>query len=369
MWQPNAQIIQIEYGRAIGQASAVPGKKGFFGIGATPDNIGGQLVEITDQLQAEVLEKEGLQVPGVLWQFNPQLKATEVIIRIGLETHSGEVHNFGEIFGIIVERCRFFGERAPDRKTIRGLLDESLGQIGRDDYQGAFELQTAVYYGCARQGLEHEMSRCLSDSGLIFAKNADIERAKLALYRAWELCSSPNMMDIALKSQIAYNAAQIALIERDLQKAFELFFESGTAAKNLGFSHGTFMALTGIGQVAALAESWDLALSVLEQAESVILEGDSPDYQAAYQVTKSIIGIKDTLIRKASQKPQAVSQFDNLKKQIFSALVRSAVQAVVYRLFGVTGGLIFAVFGKQEDIRVGDGSIYVEKPRGDITFR
>ena len=369
MWQPNAQIIQIEYGEAIGQASAVPGKKGFFGIGRTPDNIGGQLVRITDQFQADVLEKEGLQVPGVLWQFNQELKPTEVVVRIGLETHAGEVHNFAEIFGIVVERCRYFEQSAPDRRTVKTLLNKALKQIGEDDYQEAFELQSAVYYGAARQNLAHEMSRCLSDTGLIFAKNGDIERARLALHHSWELCSSPNMMDIALKSQVAYNAAQISLIERDLETAFKLFFESGTAAKNLGFSHGTFMALTGIGHVATLAENWNLALSVLEQAESVVLEGDSPNYQAAYQVTKSILAIKDNLMRKSSQTAQATSLFDALKKQIVSSLTRSIVQAVVYRVFGVTGGLIFAIFGKQEDIRIGDGSLYIEKPRGDISFR
>ena len=175
MWQPNAQIIQIEYGKAIGNASAVPGKKGIWGFGKTPDDIGGQLVGITDQFQAETLEKEKLQVPYILWEFNPNLKPTEVVLRIGLETYGGEINNFSQIFGIIVERCKHLEQSTPDRKAVKALLEDALKQISEDDYQEAFKRQSEVYYGAFSYGLEHEMIRCLSDTGLIFAKNGDIE--------------------------------------------------------------------------------------------------------------------------------------------------------------------------------------------------
>lgn len=368
MWQPNAQIIQIEFGKAIAEVTAMPGKKGLFGIGKTPDELGGQLVSITNQFQAEVREKENLIIPDFLWQFNPQLKPTEVVVRVGFETYGGEVQNFDQIFRIIVERCKHLEKSTPDRKTVRLILEDSLKQIDDNEYQEAFARQCEAYYGAARHGLELEMIRCLSDTGLIFAKNGDIERARLALNRAWELCSSPNIMDLALKCQVAYNAAQISVVGRDIETALKLFTESGVASKNLGFSHGTFMALTGLGHVATLAGNWNSALTFLEHAESILLEGDSPNYQAAHQVTKSMLALKDHLIARSNQPAKAPALFDALKKQVFSALTKSIVQAVVYRLFGVTGGLIFAIFGKQEDIRIGDGSLYIEKPSGNISF-
>ena len=125
------------------------------------------------------------------------------------------------------------------------------------------------------------------------------------------------MMDLALKCQVAYNAAQISVIEQDFETAYKLFYESGIAAKNLGFSHGIFLSLTGIGHVATLTENWNMALSVLEQAETVVLEGDNPNYQSAYQVTKSILALKDILITKASQATRTTTLFDTLKKQVF----------------------------------------------------
>lgn len=113
MWQPNAQIIQIEYGKDINPEIKVPGSEYIY------IQLTNRLEALSHNFQIEALKNLKLKIPDFLWIYNQNLDPDQVILRIGLETYVMRLQNASDVFKPILDRCKFLSKSASTQSDIR----------------------------------------------------------------------------------------------------------------------------------------------------------------------------------------------------------------------------------------------------------
>ncbi|NJO01817.1 MAG: hypothetical protein HC880_09120 [Bacteroidia bacterium] len=370
MWQPNSQLIQIEVGSAIVQAVTKPDQRGILGkmFGVSPPEEGETLIHATQQLREYLLKTESLLLPVIHWTDNDQIAPNQVVVYIGLETQTFFINELENIFQFLAYKIREYNQITLDKISIRQLLLNCLEDIKQDEYQYAFEKYQKIYYHSFLQGFNYELTRCLSDAGIIFFKNGDYIRAQSTLHYASTLSDNPNIVDINLKAQIAYNAAEIFKLTQHLEHAYDFYVKAGNAAYYSGNVPLIFLALTSLAEVTYFMRKWDLTLYSLEKAQKLILSDPSPErYKIAFELQRFVTKIYQELSVQQHQISTTPSLFDEIKKLTLSALVDAVVGAAVYKLFGISGGIMLAIFGSSE-YKFKGNTVFVKDPKGVVNI-
>ena len=350
MWEPDGHLVQIEIGNAITNAATQKDQRGIISkfLGDEAPRLGKILTDETEELQEAIL-KEGKVFPPLGYRPNSELEPNEVLAYMGLEIDRFKVSSLGDILQYIRHNIDLYSSVPHDKTSIKQLLSESLDDLREDNFQDGFEkLQKAYYWGYIN-GYQHEVIRCLSDTGNIRLKNNDLDIAFALFSRASDLSASPSIVDTNMKSQVALNVASLLRVRKKYQDALSYFTHAANIAFSSGNSPHLFLALSGTAEALYYLGDYSKALIALQHSKNLVLsEPTGENYRIALALQESITNVYVRWVaesQSSNRSASTTSLFDDFMKTAFEALTRSVIQGVVYKLFGVAGGLVISILG------------------------
>ncbi|MEX0731096.1 MAG: hypothetical protein WED00_12295 [Aquisalimonadaceae bacterium] len=374
MWQFDKGLIQVEIGPGILQASTPPDKRSLLEKlqGTSAPEEGQLLLEYSQTLREHLWQNEGLILPRINWTDNYGVDHDELIVYIGLNCQRFKIRNLEDIFNYLAYKVREYNQISSDKASLREVFESCLQDINNNKYQYAFEKHQKIYYHSFLQGFNYEIMRCLSESGAILLKNGDLVRAQAAFKAALPFINDPNIVEAHLKSQVAYNAGEAFKITQHFQDAYNCYLQAGLIAQDVEDTSLMFLSFVGLAETTYNMRMWDLTLHALEEAKKLIRTQPNPHRDTiASNLSDSMIEIYKQLRQQENnrQAASAPTLFNDFKREILKSLINSIVGAFTYKLFGVSGGTMLAIFGDSTEYTFNKETLFFKDVSGSVEIK
>ncbi len=374
MWDRNKSLIQVELGSTVVRASTEVDHRGLLGklFGDAPPKEGNVLIEGTAQLREFIQNTHELQLPVVAYCENDKLGPTEIVIYFGIEFAQFSASSLNDLFQYIYTKTLEYNNFNSDRNALRQALHTCLEDISQDNYQDAYDRYQKIYYHAILQGIPFEIIRSISEAAQILLRNGAFDRAIPYLLSAVSLCENPEFVDITLKARVNYLAGEAFKMLGTYPTADQFYQVTLDHACRCEDSSLAFLALIGLAETSHTMGTLNRALHALREAKTLVLtEQNLERYRAALQLQESITAIYEQILIDDTKKGQVASDqpiFDQIKKQLLNCLVQTIVGTVVHKLFGVSGTMMFSIFGSTEHKFEGN-TVFVNRPSGCVELR
>ena len=233
----------------------------------------GGLVDAHIELLREGLEENGIYLPIVFCDYDPNLPPEIYRLHIGFETWEANhftQKNFLELLGSVIGAYQLSGHSKID---IRNLLDRGIELLSRQEYQEAMEcFQLSYFWSSLNDSLMIEKIHAVNNMALIHVLNGRRDFSIYMLSEAIKLCDLGAFHDPLLRYLTANNLGLALMNAGNHKEAHQVFEVACRNAMNVGDNNAIINALFNgcicvlmSGEYEQAAEGFEKLIAMVEQ--------------------------------------------------------------------------------------------------------